>query len=96
MEDSISGEVKLFRVVKGMPEGGLNTKKLRVELVEKSNPKSAWIAEINILGKLPWFEGEKRKVEIRIMTDEFKVYVETKHPSLFVRYGSQIIGQLEL
>ena len=94
--ESIIGIVKLQPKVKGMPEGGLTVPKLRVELFEKLTPDSAWIAELKILGGLPWHEGEERKVEVLILTDEFRDYVVKKSPSLLVRHGSQVIGALEL
>lgn len=90
------GNVKLRFGINGMPDGGLSGLKLRVELFEEAKPNSAWISELKVLGDLPWSEGEERKVEIRIMSCEFRDYVTTKRPNLSVRYGSQTIGSLEL
>jgi len=92
----IIGKVKLRPEINGMPDGGLPGPKLRVELFEDAKPDLAWISELNVLGDLPWHEGEERKVEIRIMSDEFRDYVTTKRPNLSVRHGSQVIGSLKL
>ena len=62
VNDSLSGKVELFSEIKGIPDGGLTVRRLRVELFEKPVPDMAWIAEIKILGELPWLEGEGRKV----------------------------------
>ncbi len=94
--NSIIGSAKLRPEINGMPDGGLPGPKLRVELFEEAKPDSAWISELRILGDLPWHEGEERKIEIRIMSDEFRDYVITKRPNLSIRYGSQTIGRLEL
>ena len=96
MINSIIGKVKLLTDIKGMPDGGLTVSNIRVELFQESTPDSAWIAEISVLGELPWYEGEDRKVKIRIMTDEFRMYVEKNRPNLFIRHGSQVIGVLVL
>lgn len=92
----IIGKVKLRPKINGMPDGGLIGPRLRVELSEEVKPDSAWIAELNVIGDLPWHEGEERQVEIRIMSGEFRDYVTTNRPNLLVRYGSQVIGSLEL
>lgn len=94
--ESIIGIVKLKTNIRGMPEGGITVPKLRVELFEELTPDSAWIAELKILDELPWHEGEVRRVEILILTDEFRDYVVKKSPNLLVRNGSQVIGRLEL
>ena len=93
---TIIGKVKLNPNIKGMPDEGLVGPKLRVELSEKTKLDFAWIAELNVLGDLPWHEGEERQVEVRIMSDEFRNYVRENIPNLLVKYGSQIIGSLEL
>ena len=91
---SIIGTVKLNPNIDGMPDGGLTINKHRVELAEENKPDFAWMTEIIVLGDLPWYEGEERQVEIRIMTDEFREYVISKKPDLLVRRGSQFIGDL--
>ena len=91
---SIFGKAKLFSNLQGMPNGGLSVPKMRVELFEENTPKSAWISELNVLGSLPWQKNEERRVEVRILTDEFSLYVSEQKPKLQVRYGSQLIGNL--
>lgn len=90
------GCVKLQDKISNMPKGGLTIPRHRVELYEEVKPDSAWMAELNVLGELPWCEGEERRVEIRIMSDEFCDHVTTNRPYLIVRYGNQILGSLEL
>ena len=96
LNKTIYGEVRLLNEVNGMPEVGFTTPRHRVELFEEVNPAAAWITEIIVLGDLPWREGEGRRVEIRIMSDEFRDYVTINRPHLLVRYGSRVIGSLEL
>lgn len=92
--NSIFGEVKLLTGLQGMPNDGLTVSKIRVELFEEKLPDSAWISELVVLGELPWREGEERRVEVRILTDEFRKYVWKNKPELQVRRGSQLIGSL--
>lgn len=91
---SIFGKAKLFSGLQGMPSSGLTVPKMRVELFEADTPDSAWISELNVLGSLPWQEDEERRVEVRILTDEFREYVSKQKPDLQVRRGSQHIGTL--
>lgn len=93
--ESIIGVFKLNSNIKGMPEGGITVSKIRVELFEESSPNLAWIAELKILSKLPLYEGSVCKVEVIILTNEFKDYVLKNVPQLLVRKGVQIIGSLE-
>lgn len=90
------GSVKLQDEISNMPKSGLTIPRHRVELYEEVKPDLAWMAELNVLGELPWREGEERQVEIRIMSDEFRDYVTTNRPYLIVRYGNQILGGLKL
>ncbi|MGS2724926.1 hypothetical protein ACVBEJ_14390 [Porticoccus sp. GXU_MW_L64] len=92
----LPGKAKLFCAISAVPESGLTSSRHRVELFEDGKSENAWISEINILGDLPWHRGEEREVEVRIMSCEFRDYLMDKRPSLLVRYGSQIIGSLEL
>ena len=92
----ITGKAKLLTEINGMPKGGFTVPRHRVELFEDGKSDAAWISELEVLGDLPWHKGEERKVEVRIMSDEFRDYVMDKRPNLLVRYGSQIIGSLEL
>lgn len=95
-EHKIRGSVRLKTNQSGFPPDGLTVSALRVELVEPEKPFDAWISELIILGDLPWLEGETRDVEVRILTDEFRNHVLENSPTLLVRYGSQIIGTLDL
>lgn len=92
----IFGKVKLLSDLQGMPNGGLTVPKIRVELFKKSTPDLAWISELDVLGSLPWKEDEERRVEVRILTDEFREYVSEQKPDLQVRHGSQLIGTLTI
>lgn len=92
--NAVLGKAKLLNGLKGMPTDGLTVSKMRVELFEEHAPDAAWISELNILGSLPWKEDEERKVEVRIMEDEFREYVFEQKPNLQLRRGSQHIGTL--
>jgi len=94
-KDAILGKVKLRNIIENIPKGGLTVSRHRVELAEKEKPNLGWIAELTVLGHLPWHEGEERNVEIRIMSQEFRKYVATKQPSLLIRRGSEILGDFE-
>ncbi len=91
----IVAKVKLRSEVNVIPDGGLAVSRLRVELVEEGKPDLAWIAELNVLGDLPWHKGEERQVELRIMSDEFRNYVVMRSPSLLIKHGSEVLGILE-
>ncbi len=79
-----------------IPEEGLAVAKLRIEIADEKKLDSFWIAELNNLGALPWFKGEMRKVELRVMSDQFKKHVMLNKPNLLMRYGSDIVGSLIL
>ena len=66
-----------------------------MELVSEEKPDEAWISELNVLGNLPWHKGEERKVELCIMSDEFRNYVMQVNPGLLVKRGNDILGNLE-
>ncbi len=91
----IKGKIKLRSEVSVIPDEGLAVSQLRVELVEEEKPDSAWIAELNVLGNLPWHKGEERQVKMRIMSNEFADYVASEHPSLLVKHGSEVLGDVE-
>jgi len=93
--NSIIGKVKLMPEVNAIADEGLAVPRLRVELVEEEKPDLAWIAELHVLGDLPWHKGEERRVELRIMSDEFRNYVTLSCPDLIVKRGSETIGNLE-
>lgn len=78
-----------------IPKEGLAVRRLRVELSEVGKTESAWIAEINVLGILPWLRGEEREVELRIMSDEFRNHATSEKPRLLVKHGSEVVGNLE-
>lgn len=77
-----------------MPADGVTLSKLRVELYESITPECAWIAEVNVLGELPWHGGESRQVKFRVMSESFREYVLLNKPDLMVRRGSAHIGVL--
>lgn len=91
----IIAKVKIRSEVNVIPDGGITVSRLRVELAEEEKPDSAWIAELNVLGDLPWHKGEERQIELRIMSDEFRNYVMIRSPSLLVKHGSEVLGILE-
>lgn len=93
---SIVGKVKLRPEGSVIPDEGLAVSRLRVELVAEEKPNKAWIAELNVLGDLPWLKGEERKVELRIMSDEFRDYVMQESPSLLVKRSNEVLGNLEI
>lgn len=92
----IIGNAILNNNLSGMPVGGLIQSKIRVELSEENKSELSWISELTILGDLPWHMGESRKVEIRIMSEEFRTRVVERRPSMSIRYGGQVIGSLLL
>ena len=87
------GEVSLYDKVDVIPNEGLNLQKVRVELCKKGK-EEGWITELQILGDLPWLEGEKRKVNVRIMSNEFSSDLLQNRFDVTVRYGSSFIGEL--
>lgn len=92
----IAAKVKLRPKVNAIPDGGLTVSRLRVELSEEGKPNTAWIADLNVLGDLPWRKGEERHVELQIMSEEFRNYVIIQTPSLLVKHGSEVLGNLEI
>lgn len=92
----ILGKMSLARDASAVPTGGLTVSPLRVEISPASDPASAWIAELGVLGDLPWKRGEERQVEVRIMSDEFRDYVTVERPMLIVKRGYETIGNLVL
>lgn len=90
------GDAELLSNIVGMPKNGLTTPKIRVELFEKTSPNEAWISELKVCGSLPWLEGQKRRVEVRILSDSFRDYIKLKKPLLQIRYGTQVVGSLTL
>ncbi len=92
----ILARVRLRSEVNVIPDKGLTVSRIRVELAEKKKSGAAWIAELNIIGDLPWLKGEERQVEMRIMSEEFRDYVISQSPSLLVKYGNEILGNLKL
>lgn len=96
MSSPIVAKVKLGSGASAIPAAGLSTPRLRVELAETEKQNSAWIAELIVLGDLPWHKGEERYVELRIMSDEFRNYVTSERPNLLVKRGDEIIGELNL
>jgi hypothetical protein len=95
MQNLLIGNVTLSGEIACIPTGGLTSRKLRVELSEEKKPDSAWISELEVLGDLPWREGEARKVKVRIMSDQFRQHVENHLPALLVKYGESVIGYLK-
>ena len=89
----IQATVKLSPRVVQIPDGGLSSPLLRAEVSEVNQPDS-WIAEIKVIGDLPWRPGEERIIELRIMSEKFSEYVTKNHPSLIVKRGGEIFGRL--
>lgn len=79
-----------------IPNDGLEFPKLRVEASEPDEPSSAWIAELNVLSDLPWLKAGEREIELRVMSDEFRGYVQTEKPNLIVKSGNEVIGCLDI
>jgi len=94
--ESIFGRVLLAPEVICIPDNGLEVSKLRVEISEPDELSSSWIAELNVLGDLPWLKGEEREIELRVMSDEFRGYVQAEKPDLVVKRGSEVIGRLDI
>ena len=94
-EDSIFGVVKLRGAARAIPKGGLTALKHRIELAEKKKPDLGWMAELTVLGSLPWGVGGERQVKIRIMSPEFRDHVISKRPSLLVRRRNEVLGDFE-
>lgn len=77
-----------------VPEAGLTVARLRVELSDQQKKVGAWMAEIKVDGELPWRWGEERRVELRIMSPEFRSYVASSRPKLLVCRGAEVVGDL--
>jgi len=92
----ILATVSLSFTAEPIPLEGLKVSPLRVELAGNNGGDAAWIAELTVLGDLPWCKGEKREVEVRVMSDEFRSYMISKRPKLLVKRASEIIGNMEL
>lgn len=95
-ENPLVVKIKLRPKINAIPDDGLTVSRLRVELAIEEKPDEAWIAEINVLGDLPWRTGEERVAELRIMSNYFRNYVMLENPVLLVKRGSEVIGNLEL
>lgn len=95
MQDELIGNATLGNEIENMPTGGLMSQKLRVELADEENPDSVWISELEVLGDLPWCENESRQVKVRIMSDEFRKYVESNLPALLMKRGKNVLGFLK-
>lgn len=98
MQDTnpVLGRVWLTPEAVSIPDEGLSVSTLRVELSEKGKQDSAWIAELHVLGDLPWQKGEERRVKLRVMSDEFKNHIVSTKSDLLVSRGGDIIGILEI
>jgi hypothetical protein len=79
---------------RAVPDAGLSVSPLRVELMEEGKPGVTWIAEIRVVGDLPWFKGEERCVNVRIMSEQFRKYVHSNKPNLLVSRGLEVVGDL--
>jgi hypothetical protein len=76
-----------------VPSGGLTASRHRVEISAASDAPG-WIAELRVLGELPWRPGQLRQVEVRIMSDEFRDYVASERPGLIAKRGPDTVGIL--
>ncbi|BBM03557.1 hypothetical protein [Microbulbifer sp. GL-2] len=94
--NSIIGTLRLNTETNIIPADGLMVSRHRVELLEEGKSDLSWMAELNVLGDLPWFKGEERQVEVRIMSDEFRQHVVSERPNLLVKRGRETVGTLEL
>jgi hypothetical protein len=79
-----------------IPETGLTSDRLEVNLTSDHKMRTAWRGEIVIPGDGPWLQGEERLVELQIEAKPFEDYVASWRPTLFVCRNDEIIGQLEL
>lgn len=95
-EQPVLGVIRLALGAKAIPDGGLAQDRLRVDLMDQAMPDEVWIGELVVLGALPWKPGQERKVEVRIMSEEFKEQVVSQRLTLLVARGGETIGVLEL
>jgi|GEM_PF-3630880 len=93
-DEPIVGTMHLSPDAPGVPDGGLTVASIRVEVSADGHASGEWIAELVVQGELPWHKGEKRKVEIRIMSDEFRQQVSTERPVLVVKRGPETVGKV--
>lgn len=94
MQNILTGNITLSKDIENMPIGGLTSRKLRVELLDENKSDSGWISELEIVGDLPWCKEQSRQVKVRIMSVEFRKYVESSFPDLLVKYGKSVVGFL--
>lgn len=100
MNDLCLNETEMYAIVRlqdtatYIPESGLTTRSLRVELTPEEESQDAWFAVLTVVGELPWRVGSERTVKLRIMSEEFAESVRRDLPDLQVRHGSEIVGDL--
>ena len=95
MKYTFIGGITLSSEINCMPTGGLTSRRVRVELSEEKSPASVWISELEVNGDIPWLENETRQVKVRIMSDDFRNYVERNLPALSVMRGGDVLGILK-
>lgn len=91
---ALRANIRLRSDTEVVPESGLKVRSHRIELARAPEHGDSWIATMTVLGDLPWLRGTQREVEIRIAAEEFARLVRKDKPSLFVRHGDALIGDL--
>lgn len=91
----ILGVASIDSAAIGIPEEGLASNKLRVELAWLDSPVTGWIAELTVLDRLPWNRGERRRVAVRVMSMEFYRAIRQGNCRLLMKRGGDPIGILD-
>lgn len=88
------GRMRLYEHASAIPSCGLRSHLLRVELAAETRPSEPWIAEVQVMGALPWLPGQERRVRLRIMSAKFREFVVSTEPALLARRGDEIVGRI--
>ncbi|KAB7610183.1 hypothetical protein F9L33_14920 [Amylibacter sp. SFDW26] len=78
-----------------IPEDGINSNRIRVEIIDHLKKDERRLSEVLILGELPWYRGEIREVILRVASDDFLNHIKRHHPIITVFRGPYIIGELK-
>lgn len=88
--------VQLLSDSKAIPVGGLSAQSHRVELAMVGEPNERWIAVLNVLGDLPWFRGECRDVDVKVMSHEFGEALFRPGIAIAVFRGPELVGHMSI
>lgn len=93
---TMQASVQLLSDSKAIPCEGLSAESHRVELAIVGDSKERWLAVLNVRGDLPWYGGERRDVDVKVMSDNFRELLDEAGMELIVFRGSELIGYMSL